>query len=59
MVEIGIIAGILEFLFDYQNYTDDMRMILATMTISFLGIYAFRYDTLLKAIKEAQKLHKK
>ena len=59
MVEIGIIAGILELLFNYQNYADDMRIILATMTISFLAIYAFRYDTLLKATKEAQKLHKK
>ncbi len=59
MVEIAIIAGVLELLFNSKQYTDDMRMILAVMSILFLAIYAFRYDALSKASKDSQKLHAK
>lgn len=55
MVEIGIVTCVLELLFNYQNYTEDMRMVLAGLAISFLVVYAFKYDTLLKATKDAQK----
>ena len=59
MVEIGIIAGILELLFNFKQYTDDMRLILAGMSVLFLAVYAFRYDVLAKASKDAQKAHDK
>ena len=55
MVEIGIIACILELLFNFQGYTEDMRMILAAMAVAFLGIYAFKYDSFVKATKDSQK----
>jgi uncharacterized membrane protein (DUF373 family) len=57
MVEIGIIAVILELLFNSQQYSEDMRMVLAAMGVAFLTIYAFRYETLLKATKDSQKEH--
>jgi len=63
MIEIGIITCILELLFNYQNYTSEMQIVLVGMAVSFLTVYAFRYDTLLKATKDAQKefarMHKK
>ncbi|MFT5849441.1 MAG: uncharacterized membrane protein (DUF373 family) [Patiriisocius sp.] len=57
MVEIGIIACILELLFNFKQYTEDMQVVLAAMCVAFLAIYAFRYDTLAKASKDAQKAH--
>tara|TARA_B100000745_G_scaffold282408_1_gene215725 strand:+ start:174 stop:656 length:483 start_codon:yes stop_codon:yes gene_type:complete len=59
MVEIGIIAGVLELLFNSKQYTEDMQIILAAMSILFLAVYAFRYDALSKATKDAQKEHAK
>ncbi|MFT7507664.1 MAG: uncharacterized membrane protein (DUF373 family) [Acidimicrobiales bacterium] len=55
MVEIGIITVVLELLFNFNQYSEDMRMVLAAMGVAFLAIYAFRYETLLKATKDAQK----
>ncbi len=54
MVEIGIIAGVLELLFNSSEYTDRMQVILAAMTISFLFIYVFKYENLVRAMKESQ-----
>lgn len=59
MVEIGIIACILELLFNFNYYSEDMRIVLASVAVAFLGIYAFRYDTFVKAMKESQKEMKK
>ena len=55
MVEIGIIACILELLFNFEHYTPDMRMVLAAMAVSFLAIYAFKYESFVKATKDSQK----
>ena len=55
MVEIGIIACILELLFNFNYYSEDMRMILAGTAVAFLAVYAFRYETFLKAKKDSQK----
>jgi len=59
MVEIGIIACVLELLFNSKYYTSDMQMILAALCVAFLAIYAFRYDALSKASQDAQKAHAK
>lgn len=59
MVEIGIIACVLELLFNFQQYTEDMQMVLAGISVLFLAVYAFRYDALAKASKDAQKEHAK
>ena len=55
MVEIGIIACVLELLFNFNAYTEDMRLVLAGVCISFLAIYAFKYETFVKAMKDSQK----
>lgn len=55
MVEIGIIACVLELLFNFNYYTEDMRMVLAGTAVAFLAIYAFRYETFVKAMKDSQK----
>ena len=55
MVEIGIIACVLELIFNYNYYTEDMRIVLAATSVAFLGIYAFRYEALDKAMKESRK----
>lgn len=57
MVEIGIIACILELLFNFNHYTEDMRVVLAGISAIFLAIYAFRYDALTKASNDAQNDH--
>lgn len=54
MVEIGIIASVLELLFNSTNYSEHMQMVLAALAVSFLGFYVFRYDNLLKAMQESQ-----
>ena len=54
MVEIVIIASVLELLFNYTEFTPDMRLVLLGLAVSFLGIYAFRYDTLVQALKDTQ-----
>ena len=55
VVEIGIITVVLELLFNSQQYSESMRMVMASMAVAFLVVYAFKYDTLLKATKDAQK----
>lgn len=55
MLEIGIIAPILELLFNYQSYTADMRYILLGMAVSFGFIYAFKHEVLLTATTESRK----
>ncbi len=55
MVEIVIIACSLELLFNYTEYTPDMRLVLLGLSVSFLAIYAFRYDTLVKALMDTQE----
>lgn len=55
MVEIGIIACILELLFNSTGYSEGMQMILAGMAISFLAVYAFKYESFVKAMKDSQK----
>lgn len=54
MMEIGIIASVLELLFNYQNYTQDMRYIFLGIAVSFAFIYAFRHDVLVAAMKESR-----
>jgi len=55
MVEIGIIACILELLFNSVQYTEHMQMVLGVLAVTFLGLYVFRYDNLVKAMKDSQK----
>ena len=55
MVEIAIIACVLELLFNFNYYTEDMRVVLAATAISFLTVYAFKYETFVKAMKDSQK----
>lgn len=54
MMEIGIIASVLELMFNYQSYSADMRYIFLGIAISFAAIYAFRHDTLVKAMRESR-----
>lgn len=54
MMEIGIIASVLELLFNYQNYSTDMRYIFLGIAVSFSTIYAFRHDVLVAAMKESR-----
>ncbi len=54
MVEIGIVACVLELLFNFKQYTPDMQMLLAGISVSFLAIYAFRYDSFVKAMNDAK-----
>jgi len=55
MVEITIIACVLELLFNFQHYTEDMRLVLLGLGVTFLGIYAFRYDVLVKSSISTQQ----
>lgn len=55
MVEIAIIASVLELLFNSDKYTTDMRMILLGLGVSFLAIYAFRYDVFVRAKADSQR----
>lgn len=55
MIEIGIIACILELLFNSTAYTPHMQIILAALAGTFVAVYAFRYDSLFKAMKDSQK----
>jgi hypothetical protein len=54
MMEIGIIASVLELMFNYQNYSTDMRYIFLGIAVSFATIYAFRHDVLVAAMKESR-----
>lgn len=55
MMEIGIIASVLELMFNYQSYSPDMRYIFLGIAVSFAAIYAFRHDTLVKAMRESRR----
>ena len=55
MMEIGIIASVLELLFNYQSYSIEMRYIFLGVAVSFAAIYAFRHDTLVSAMKESRR----
>ena len=57
MVEITIIACILELLFNSTTYSPHMQLVLLGLSVAFLGLYVFKYDTLVKAMKESQKLN--
>ena len=54
MVEIAVIACVLELLFNATAYSEQMQIILGVLAVSFLAIYAFCYDTLLKAVTDTQ-----
>lgn len=56
MVEIAIIACVLELLFNFQNYTEDMRLVLLGISVSFLAVYVFKYDNLVRAMKDSQAM---
>jgi len=55
MLEIGIIACILELLFNSSNYTEHMQMILAGLAFGLVAVYAFKYETFVKSKKDSQK----
>lgn len=55
VVEIAIIGSVLELLFNYKEYSEDMRMVLLGLGVFFLGFYVFRYDNLNKALKDTAK----
>ena len=54
MVEIGIISCVLELLFNYHQYSQDMRWIFLILGITFLTIYALKYETFVKAKKTSR-----
>ena len=54
MIEIAVIACVLELLFNATAYSEQMQWILAALSTAFLAVYAFRYDTLLKAVNDTQ-----
>lgn len=49
MVEIAIIACVLELLFNYSAYSVEMRYIFLGLAVSFLGFYVFGYKHLRQA----------
>jgi uncharacterized membrane protein (DUF373 family) len=55
MVEIGIIACVLELLFNAQAYTEHMQMVLAAVAVLFLAVYAFKYESIVKSMKDSRK----
>lgn len=55
MLEIGIIACLLELLFNSMTYTDHMQMVLAFLAIGLVTVYAFKYETFVKSKKDSQK----
>lgn len=55
MVEIGIIACVLELLFNSTQYTEHMQTVLAAVAVTFLALYVFKYDNLSKSMKDAQQ----
>lgn len=58
MVEIAIIACVLELLFNYASYSIEMRYILLGLSSTFLGLYVFGYKSLKQASKDSQNSHK-
>ncbi|MDA8597003.1 phosphate-starvation-inducible PsiE family protein [Candidatus Pacebacteria bacterium] len=58
MVEIAIIASVLELLFNFASYSIEMRYILVALAVFFLGIYVFGYKAIKQASKDAQSIKK-
>ena len=58
MVEIAIIASVLELLFNYRVYSVEMRYILLGLGIFFLGFYVFGYKSLVQSTKDSQKMQR-
>jgi len=58
MIEIAIIACVLELLFNFTSYSIEMRYILAGLAVAFAGFYVFGYKSLKQSSKDAQKLVK-
>lgn len=56
MVEIGIVACVLELLFNSQTYSEQMQMILAAIAVSFLAVYAFRYESFVRAMNDSKQM---
>lgn len=54
MVEIGIIACVLELLFNNVQYTEHMQIVLAAVAVLFLGLYVFGYDNLVKSREDSK-----
>ena len=59
MVEITIIASVLELLFNFRNYNMEMLYVLAALAITFLGFYVLGYKQLKSSSLDAQKEAKK
>lgn len=55
MVEITIIASVLELLFNFRNYEMQMLYVLGGLAISFLGFYVLGYKQLKTSSTDAQK----
>lgn len=55
MVEIAIVASVLELLFNFAAYTEEMRYVLLGLAVTFLGFYVFGYKSLQQSSKDAQK----
>ena len=55
MLETGIIACILELLFNSVTYTEHMQMVLAGLALGLVAVYAFKYETFVKSKKDSQK----
>ena len=55
MIEIGIIASVLELLFNYQSYDESMLYIFLGLAVAFSFIYAFKHEVLLKASRDSQR----
>jgi uncharacterized membrane protein (DUF373 family) len=54
MLEIGIIACILELLFNSAGYTEQMQMILAGLALGLVTVYSFKYETFVKSKKDSR-----
>lgn len=59
MVEVAIVASVLELLFNYKSYSIEMRYILLALAITFLGFYVFGYKSLQQSTKDAEKKSKR
>lgn len=55
MVEIAIIASVLELLFNYAAYSIEMRYIMLGLAVTFLAMYVFGYKNIKAASKDSQK----
>lgn len=59
MMEIAIIASVLELVFNFAAYSIEMRYILLGLAVAFAGIYVFGYKSLKQASKDSQSIDKK